>query len=397
MSLNITEPLTGATLFWSKGFRPFFLAAAGYAIVSMCMWAATLLYGFNIDTGGLSYFQWHAHELLYGYGGAVIAGFLLTAAVTWTGRETLSGFGLQFIFVMWLIARIGWLIGGVWLWLGAIADSLFWLMLIVAFVGPVIKVKQWRQLGILAKLIFLFCAHILFVLDTFALMPGAAYMAIYVGLFTLIGLILVMLRRVYPFFVKAASGGAVELSNPLWVDRSSLILFVMFMVVFFIWPKTLLMSATAAAIGLVLLVRLLNWFDGFLWTAPLLWSLYLSYAFIVLGCWMFALSYWYAQLHYLAIHAWSYGGFGMVTLGMLVRVSIGHSGHSVRAKRPWMWVVFVSLGVGILLRVVLPLIWPEYVFEMLMLSQAAWLLSFTITFYNLVPLLTKSSPIVMGR
>jgi uncharacterized protein involved in response to NO len=397
MSLNITEPLTGTSLFWSKGFRPFFLAAAGYAVVTMLMWAAALFYGFNMDTGGLSYFQWHAHELLYGYGGAVIAGFLLTAVITWTGRDTLSGFGLQFIFVIWLCARIGWLIGGVWIWLGAIADGLFWLALMVAVARPVVKVKQWRQLGILAKLIILFSAHILFVLDALALMPGAAYVAIYIGLFTVIGLILVMLRRVYPFFVKAASSGAVELTNPLWVDRSSLVLFVVFMVVFFIWPKSLLMPATAGAIGLVLLVRLLNWFDGFLWTAPLLWSLYLSYAFIVLGCWMFALSYWYPELHYLAIHAWSYGGFGMATLGMLVRVSIGHSGHNVRAKRPWMWLVFVSLVIGVLLRVISPLIWPEYASEVLMLSQVAWLSSFTIVFYNLVPLLTKNTPIATGR
>ena len=372
------------------GFRPFFLAASGYAIVAMLMWAAALFYGFNLDTGDLSYFQWHAHELLYGYGSAVIAGFLLTAVVTWTGRDTLSGFGLQLIFSIWLSARIGWLIGGAWLWLGAVADGLFWLMLMVAIARPVIEVKQWRQLGILAKLMILFSAHILFVLDAFSLMPGAAYVAIYASLFTTIGLILVMLRRVYPFFVNAASNGAVDLANPTWIDLSSLVLFVVFMVVFFIWPKSLLMPATATAIGLVLLVRMFNWFDRFIWTQPLLWSLYLSYGFVVLGCWMFALSYWYAELNYLAIHAWSYGGFGMATLGMLVRVSIGHSGRNVRAKHSWVWLVFIILTAGVLLRVILPLAWPPYAAEMMISSQAAWLFSFTIALYNLVPLLTKN-------
>ncbi|MDC9720874.1 MAG: NnrS family protein [Gammaproteobacteria bacterium] len=390
MTLNITEPLSGSALFWSKGFRPFFIAAAGYAIVAMLVWSAALFYGFNIDTGGLSYFQWHAHELLYGYGGAVIAGFLLTAAVNWTGRNTLSGFGLQLIFLVWLGARIGWLLGGVWLWLGAMADGLFWLMLMVAIARPIIQVKQWRQLGILAKLTLLFSAHILFVLDAFAWVPGAAYVAIYIGLFTIIGLILVMLRRVFPFFVKAASGGRVELNNPTWIDRSSLVLFVLFMLVFFIWPKSILMPVVACAIGLVLLVRLLNWFDSFIFTAPLLWSLYVSYGFIVLGCWLFALSYWHGQLHYLAIHAWSLGGFGMATLGMLVRVSVGHSGRNVRAKRPWMWLAFMSLIVGVLLRVILPMVWPAFATEMLIWSQVAWLLSFVVTFYNLVPLLTKA-------
>lgn len=385
MSLTISEPQSGFVVFWSKGFRPFFLAATAFAFVAMFVWSWALFFGLTLHTGVLSYFQWHAHELLFGYGGAVLAGFLLTAAVNWTGHNTLSGPGLMLLVAVWLVARVGWLMGGPGLWYAGVADGAFWLILMVAIARPIFIAKQWRQVGILAKLLLLFGAHLLFFLDALALLPGAAYGAIYAALFTLVGLILVMLRRIFPFFVKAASDGEVELVNPSWIDRASLILFVTLFLVVILRPDSPLAPAVSAAAGLVLLVRLLNWYHPFIWQAPLLWSLYLGLGFVVIGCWMLAWSYWFVELRYLAVHAWAYGAFGLTSMGMVVRVAIGHSGNNVRAQRPWVFWVFVCLTVGAVLRVFMPLIWPQNP-SVLLLSQVAWMLAYGICFYHLAVL-----------
>ncbi|MBT6076346.1 MAG: NnrS family protein, partial [Oceanospirillaceae bacterium] len=179
--MNLSEPQAGAGFFWSKGFRPFFLVAAAFACVSMAVWMAALFFGLALDTGSVSYFQWHAHELLFGYASAVISGFLLTAVTNWTGRDTLSGYGLMVLVAAWLVARVGWLVGGYGVWVGGVTDGLFWLLLIVAVARPVIATKQWRQLGVLAKLLLMFSAHVFFFLDAIGLAEGAAYPAIYIG------------------------------------------------------------------------------------------------------------------------------------------------------------------------------------------------------------------------
>ena len=88
---------------WLRGFRPFFLGASVFAIVSMVTWLLVYRFGLQLEINGLSVFQWHAHEMLYGYAMAVIAGFLLTAAWNWTGKETASGAPLALIFTFWVI------------------------------------------------------------------------------------------------------------------------------------------------------------------------------------------------------------------------------------------------------------------------------------------------------
>ncbi|MDP6166960.1 MAG: NnrS family protein, partial [Gammaproteobacteria bacterium] len=135
--INIEEPKHGIEAFWSKAFRVFFTAAATYAVVNMLVWLATLAWSWQPDAGQLSLFQWHAHELLWGYATAVIAGFLLTAVGNWTGHPTAAPQVLQVMLGAWLLARIGWLLGGHWLWLGATADVIFLALLNGVFIRPV--------------------------------------------------------------------------------------------------------------------------------------------------------------------------------------------------------------------------------------------------------------------
>ena len=120
-------------------------------MVTMALWLAVYRFGFVIQLSGLSMFQWHAHEMLYGYAMAVIAGFLLTAAWNWTGQETASGAGLAIIFLLWLLARILMACGTGVLVYAAAADMAFLVSLAFAVARPIIRVRQKRQAMMIIK------------------------------------------------------------------------------------------------------------------------------------------------------------------------------------------------------------------------------------------------------
>lgn len=390
--LNIEEPKTGLAAFWSKAFRVFFTAAASYAVINMLIWLLTFAQAWHIASGGISSFQWHAHELIWGYGAAVLAGFLLTAVGNWTGRATASAGMLQAMFATWLLGRIGWLAGGNLLWLGAIGDGLFLLLFFGQFVHPVMASKQWRQGGIVAKLIMLLVGHLMISASALKLVAEGHFWAetgVFIGLFAIIGLLLTFLRRVYPFFVRAASGGTVQLPTPLWIDRASMVLFVMLFVIYLGWWESLAMPLVSGALGLVLLIRLWAWNDATIWRAPLLWSLYLGLAMITLGALLLAASYWLPQWRFVAIHTWSMGGFGLVTLGMMLRVGLGHTGRNVRQPRVWLWLALVPMLVAVLLRLLTPLLAPTMLPTGYLLSQLSWSLAFGVMLVCLVPVFFK--------
>jgi uncharacterized protein involved in response to NO len=126
---------------WLRGFRPFFLGASIVAILAMAIWLAVYLFQFPIPVTGISTMQWHAHEMIYGYTMAVIAGFLLTAAWNWTGQKTASGAGLAAIFAFWLLGRVFMLTGTQHLVYAAAADLAFMLGLGFAVARPIIRVR----------------------------------------------------------------------------------------------------------------------------------------------------------------------------------------------------------------------------------------------------------------
>src|SRR5210317_1990584 len=130
------------------GFRPFFTGAAVFSVLSMLAWAGMYVFGWFPHTTALPHTVWHAHEMIYGYSMAVIAGFLLTAVRNWTGVPTITGTPLLLLFLLWLTGRIL-LAGGnsALLQAAALSDALFGAGLIFAILVPIVRVRQWSQLG----------------------------------------------------------------------------------------------------------------------------------------------------------------------------------------------------------------------------------------------------------
>ena len=388
------ESNSSASLF-SLGFRPFFLAAGLFAVLTISWWAAVFHFQLTLSVQSISPSQWHAHEMIYGYSLAVIAGFLLTAVKNWTGIQTLSGKSLFMLFGLWTATRFLFLYGDTYILLAGVTDLLFSLLLVFYVAAPIFKVKQWKQISILSKLVLLLVANLLFYAGVLFGLDSGVYLGLYGGLYLVIGLILTMARRVVPFFIEAGVGYPFKAKNYRWIDISNLILFLGF----FISELFLHNPAITAYLALILFalntIRLIGWHTVGIWRKSLLWSLYLALWFINLGFLLYAGVHFFAIAKSLAIHAFSFGGIGLITLAMMSRVALGHTGRSVFDPPKVMSYAFGCLVLAAIIRVIFPILDVGHYSIWIGLSQILWVLSFAIFSFVYFPMLTR--PRVDGK
>lgn len=374
---------------FNLGFRIFFLGASVYSIVAILFWMGVFAFHISIPINGLSVFQWHAHEMVFGYAMAVIAGFLLTAVKNWTGIQTVHGWPLALMFCLWLIARILFLFGSVFIQIAAVFDLLFILSVIVAAAYPIIKSKNWRQLGILSKLVLLAVANICFYLGFMGFLEQGLYWGVYGGLYLVIGLILTLGSRVIPFFIQGGVERPVQLYNPGWITLLGLVLFLVFFISELFLHDKNVTGITSAVLFILYSVRLVGWYTSGIWKKPLLWSLYLAMLFIVAGFLLFALSVYAGIPKYLAIHAFAYGGIGIITMSMMARVSLGHTARNINEPPTMVKYMLALLLVGAVFRVFMPLVAPGNYLVWIISSQLIWIIAFIMFVIVYVPILTK--------
>ena len=380
-----------SSAFLSKGFRPFFIGSVFFAIVSMAFWGLVYFFNLSIDLGNLTPFQWHAHSMVFGYATAVIAGFLLTAVTNWTGEETLSGVPLLAMFSIWLLARFSWALMPHEPLLFGSLDIAYLLMLCFVIARPIIKVKQWQQLAIVSKLLIIVLAYILFFLGALGLMPGGTYYGIYLALITEIALVLTIARRVFPFFAKVGLKLERPPHSPPWIDRSSIIFMLLWLVMFIFFMDSALTAALSFIISIILTIRLYYWHVPGLWAVSFLWSLYLGLAVIALGFALLSLAYFIDRLHYLGIHALAYGGIGLITFSMMCRVALGHTERNVNAKYKILDLALISFVLGVIFRVIFPLVFPDSARAGMMISQVFWIFSYVTYLWFYYPILTQKN------
>ncbi len=382
---------------WQLGFRPFFLAASIWAVIAVSLWLALYPGWLAMPLSGLPPMVWHAHEMIFGYTLAVAAGFLLTAVRNWTGVQTWQGWRLAALVVVWALARVLLLLGSPRILpLTALIDVAFLGLLIVAVTAPVVRVRQWKQIGIVAKLVLLLGANVMFYLGAAGKLADGVNWGLYSGLYFLLGLVFVMGRRVIPFFIeRGVDANDVRLKNWLWLDISSLVLFLLFWVFDVFLPAWRLTIAGLSAILLILHgLRLWGWHHPGIWRKPLLWSLYLAYGFLTLGFGLKAGAELAGWSPFLALHAFAYGGIGLVTMGMMARVSLGHTGRNVFDPPRVLGPIFLLLIVGAVVRVLLPLVLSQYGL-LILVSQICWIAGFGLFLVYYLPILLK--PRVDGR
>ena len=391
-------------------FRIFFSAAAIFAVVVMILWTFIFTGHTAIDAQSLNPLYWHGHEMIYGYALAVVAGFLLTAVQTWTGVRMPHGYKLLAIFSCWLLARLSWIAFGMGLdfgsslnvlYLAAVFDLLFIGLMAFAIFRAVLQVKQYKQMGILAKLALLTIGNGLCYWGVFNSNMGTTKIGIYLGFYLIIGLVLTIGRRVVPFFIERGLSGykdkegqieTIKVRNSKWQDILSLTFFLAFFITDMFYPNKYLLTIAALGVALVNIIRLAGWYHRGIWQKPLLWSLYIAFTGICLSFLLYALQPWLGFSHSIAVHGLSIAGVGMMTLAMMARVSLGHTGRSIHQPPKSVNAMFVLMVLAFVSRVLLPIVAIDHYLLWIMIAQGAWIACFILFCISYLPILSKSRP-----
>ena len=373
------------------GFRPFFLAAGVFSILAMMIWMASFVFSVEFAFSGISPSLWHAHEMMFGYVMAVVAGFLLTAIKNWTGEEVLRGKALAFLFILWLVARLLPLTGFmIPVEIIAVVDVAFLFLLAVVCLRPVLKVKQYKQIGIVSKLFLLMLCNVVFYLGIMGVVAEGVQWGLYSALYMIIALIFVMMRRVMPMFIQNGVDGDVELKNRAWVDHSSLVLLVCLWISDVFTEYDNLTAIFAVLLTLLHTLRLTGWYTKKIWSKSLVWVLVAAYASFILGFALKALSITSGISPFLSIHAFTAGGIGLLTIGMMSRVSLGHTGRNVFEPPAIVFWSFMILLMGVIVRVVFPLFNMDLYIYWIAISQVLWMLAFAIFVFVYAPMLLSA-------
>ena len=335
----------------SYGFRPFFLGAGILAPVAMLGWIGALALGWEIG-GSYGALNWHAHEMLFGYASAALAGFMLTALPNWTGRLPVSGVPLLALVVLWLLGRVAIAIpDAIGVVPSVILDACFLPALAIIAAREIVAGKNWRNLKILGGLVGLGIANVAFhisVMSTgFAMEASRATVGIYVVLIAIVG------GRIVPSFTRnwLVKTGSLRLPKPL--SRFDLISIIALAIACAAWVviDETIVAATLAFVACILqAVRLWRWAGWLTIEEPLLLVLHVGYAFIPLGLFCVGLSELSLLSSASALHVLTVGAIGGMTFAIMTRASLGHTGRALNADRGTV-VIYALVNLGALLRV----------------------------------------------
>lgn len=357
------------------GFRPFFLLGGAAAVALIAAWLAALR-GVLVLPGYYDALTWHGHEMIFGYTVAVIAGFLLTAVRNWTGVPTPRGAALAGLAGLWLAGRVapllpgalpGWLIAGI--------DLAFLPALAAALAGPLLASPRANQLVFLPLLLGLAAGNALVHLQMLGVTSATARPALYAAVDVVVLLIAVVGGRVLPFFTERAVG-VVPRRHPLlevvvWATTAAVLVIDLFGL-----PATMAVPVCAAG-ALAHGLRLAGWYDRRIWRLPLLWVLHLGYAWVAIG---FALKAAVAAalvIPMVGLHALTVGAIGVLTLGMMARVALGHTGRPLRAAAP-VAVAFALINAAAAVRALVAAALPTYYAQTVLVAGGLWLAAFAI-------------------
>lgn len=331
---------------------------------------------------------WHAHEMLFGYAVAVVAGFLLTAVRNWTNTETVRGMPLAALTLLWLAGRVLPLSPAVPPWLVALVDLAFLPVLAFVLAVPLIRAGQRRNLFVLALLGVLMAANALVHSEWLGYAMDTARLGIVLAVYTLVLLITVIAGRVIPFFIASALATAKLRPRPV-IEYMSVITVVLLAFTDLFSPSVRVVAVCAMLAAVVHAWRLRSWMVRPAWSQPLLWVLLAGYAWLVAGFLLLAVAYSGFIPSMLAFHALMVGGIGVLTLGMMARVALGHTGRPLRAS-PLVVLAFLLMNVAAVVRVAGPLLTLRYTQAVISAAGALWITSFVLFLVIYTPILIQA-------
>jgi len=359
------------------GFRPFFLVAGIWSALAVVLWLGGLAGVVTLPTA-FDPAIWHAHEMLFGFVAAVIAGFLLTAIPNWTGRLPLRGQGLALLVGLWVLGRAA---VGLSALIGPLAAAALDLAFLVAFCAVVLREilagRNWRNLPIAGVLAVLIASNLLTHLEPLGVAQTAG-LGLRLAIATVAVLIALVGGRVVPSFTRnwLAKRGEQRLPRPFGrLDRLAILSSLAAGLAWTLAPTAPASGALALIAAILGAVRLGGWRGHRTLAEPLVWVLHLGFAWLVLGWALLGAAILLPGLDPAsALHALTAGAMGTMTLAMMTRASLGHSGRALAAGTGTTS-CYGLVGLAALTRVLAPLL-PDGAVFLFGLSGLAWIGAF---------------------
>jgi len=374
----------------SYGFRPFFLGAALWALIAKVLWIG-LLSGWWSFATGYGVIAWHAHEFLFGYIAAVMTGFLLTAIPNWTGRFPLQGRRLLALLVLWLAGRAAMLatdqIGTV---AAAIIDCVYLVTLTTVMTREIVAGSNWRNLRVAVLVALTAVANIVFQAEV--LIYGGPNYGLRLAVAAIVALIIVVGGRVTPSFTSnwLTRQGNQKRPAPLGrFDIGSIALAAIALVTWIAVPNWYGTAALRLLMAIAQAARLSRWAGAQTWREPILFVLHLGYSFVPLGALVLSISILWPEIvpTSSALHAWTTGAMGLMTLAIMTRATLGHTGHDVLST-PTTVAIYGAMLVAALARMAAPLM-PAIYYRALMIAGVGWFTAFGIFLLIYGPMLLR--------
>lgn len=359
-------------LLLSYGFRPFFLLASLWGGAAVPVWLLSYS-GWLSVSPAYGDLNWHAHELIFGYAAAVVCGFLFTAIPNWTGRFPVRGWPLLAMVVVWALGRLAMLSAeAIGLATAAAMDILFLATVIGVAAREIIAGSNWRNLRVLVLVAVLLAGNVLFHGSVLRGMPTD--LALRLSIAALIALITLVGGRIIPSFTR---NWLVKRSKPLPAPFSRLdgLAIGSAVVALLAWvaaPDAAITALLAVAAGALLTVRLFRWRGWSTWREPLLLILHVGYAFVPAGFFLLGASaLWPSTVSTGSmVHTWTAGAVGTMTLAVMTRATLGHTGRALTAS-PATIGLYGALLTAAVARIVAPFA-PDLYLPLLTLGGLAW-------------------------
>jgi uncharacterized protein involved in response to NO len=359
----------------SYGFRPFFLFGAIYAALAILAWLPMFNGELALSTA-FGPIDWHVHEMLYGYLPAIVAGFLLTAIPNWTGRLPIQGMPLLTLFIVWLTGRVAVTFSVAIGWLpAAIIDVAFLVLVIAAAAREIIVGSNWRNLRVIVMVTLLLAGNVAFHLE--AHFNGSAEYGARIGIAATMLLIALIGGRIIPSFTRNWLARENPGRLPAPFARFDVVVIGFSAATLALWIAQPSATPTGTALGIagvLHIVRLARWAGDRTWRDRLVLILHVGYAFVPVGFVLTGAAAFGIGAESAGIHAWMVGAAGTMTLAVMTRASLGHTGQALNAS-PVTQAIYAAIIIAALARIAASLE-PDYSVLLLHVTVLAWCLAF---------------------
>ncbi len=333
-SSRATPPLS--EVFFSRAFRPFFFGAGLFGGLLIILWLVMLTGAFE-PPSHLSARDWHVHEMIFGYFAAAMTGFLLTAVPNWTGRMPLAGAPLALLFGLWLAGRLAMFFSDIAPYTAIVADAAYLPVLSFLIWREIIAGRNRRNIVVALLVTALMAANLVFHAQ-FLFGPDTIPLAERLGLSVAAGLVMLIGGRIVPSFtrnwlMKQGVRDEPSLPTPFGpFDRLAVVVAALALAGWAWLGEHPAVGALFGLAGLLNLLRLLRWRGWLAMSEPLVWILHVGYLWLPAWMLLMAASAFGLWPFTDALHALTAGAIVVMTLAVMSRASLGHSGRPLKAN-----------------------------------------------------------------